>query len=43
VAPLLEKSVAATKMLLWRMAEVGLLVSTNGAYALPGRKGGQPA
>ncbi|HKI37059.1 MAG TPA: AAA family ATPase [Gemmataceae bacterium] len=37
VAPLLEKSVGATKVLLWRMAEQGLLVSENGAYALADR------
>jgi hypothetical protein len=33
VAPLLGKTVATTRVLLWRMAEKGLLVSANGAYA----------
>ena len=37
---LLGKTVATTRVLLWRMAEKGLLVSDNGAYALTdqGRK-----
>jgi hypothetical protein len=38
VAPLLGKTVATTRVLLWRMAEKGLLVSENGAYALIDRR-----
>jgi hypothetical protein len=34
VAPLLGKTVATARVLLWRMAEKGLLASENGAYAL---------
>lgn len=42
VAPLLDKTLGATKVLLWRMAEKGLLVSENGAYAVVGRGGNGP-
>ena len=35
VDPLLQKNVVATRVLLWQMAEKGLVVSEGGAYALP--------
>jgi hypothetical protein len=37
LAPLLEKPQGATRVLLWRMAEKGLVVSEAGAYALTQR------
>jgi hypothetical protein len=40
LAPLLEKKEGAAKMLLWRMAEKGLVVSEGGAYTVAGRGGG---
>jgi hypothetical protein len=43
VASLLDKKLGATKMLLWRMAEKGLLVAENGTYGLPPPAGGETA
>jgi hypothetical protein len=40
IAPLLGKKVVTTRVLVWRMAEKGLLVSQKGAYTLPTPGGG---
>jgi hypothetical protein len=40
MAPLLAKQEGAAKMLLWRMAAKGLLVSEGGAYGVAGRGSG---